>query len=64
MKLRGSLVLAHANTTTRSVGSFEALRLEVVRLAPPLRKVLTTKSTKNPKPTFSRFFITFLGVSR
>jgi len=36
MKLRGSLVLAHTNTTTRSVGSFEAVRLEVVRLAPPL----------------------------
>jgi hypothetical protein len=35
MKLRGSLVLAHTNTTTRSVGSFEALRLEGVRLAPP-----------------------------
>jgi hypothetical protein len=28
------------------------------------RKVFTKKSTKNPKPTFSRFFITFLGVSR
>ena len=36
MKLRGSLVLPHTNTTTRSVGSFEAVRLEVVRLAPPL----------------------------
>jgi hypothetical protein len=36
MKLRGSLVLAHTNTAMRSVGSFEALRLEVVRLAPPL----------------------------
>ena len=36
MKLRGSLVRGHTNTTTRSVGSFEALRLEVVRLAPPL----------------------------
>jgi hypothetical protein len=38
MKLRGSLVLAHTNTTMRSVGSFEAVRLEVVRLAPPLPK--------------------------
>jgi hypothetical protein len=36
MKLRGSLVRPHTNTTTRSVGSFEAVRLEVVRLAPPL----------------------------
>ena len=36
MKLRGSLVLAHTNTTTRSIGSFEAVRLEVVRLVPPL----------------------------
>jgi hypothetical protein len=36
MELRGSLVRGHANTTTRSVGSFEAVRLEVVRLAPPL----------------------------
>ena len=34
MKLRGSLVRGHTNTTTRSVGSFEAVRLEVVRLAP------------------------------
>jgi hypothetical protein len=36
MKLRGSLVLPHTNTTMRSIGSFEAVRLEVVRLAPPL----------------------------
>ena len=28
MKLRGSLVLPHTNTTTRSIGSFEAVRLE------------------------------------
>jgi hypothetical protein len=29
------------------------------------RKVFTKKSAKNPKPTFSRFFlITFLGISR
>jgi hypothetical protein len=29
------------------------------------RKIFTKKSTKNPKPTFSRFsLITFLGVSR
>jgi hypothetical protein len=30
MKLRGSLVRGHANTTARSVGPFEAVRLEVV----------------------------------
>jgi hypothetical protein len=35
MKLRGSLVLAHTNTTTRSVGPFGAVRLEVLRLVPP-----------------------------
>jgi hypothetical protein len=59
MKLRGSLVLAHTNTTTRSVGSFEAVHLEVVRLAPPLD--LRPIDTHQPADFFLDFFLVRFG---
>jgi hypothetical protein len=44
--------------TTKNVGNFKLAKKRV-------EKFLPKKSTKNPKPNFSRFpFITFLGVSR